>query len=66
MELNIALVVSFSLFCVVLLSSFIGTLTPYILHRMEINPALASGPFITTLNDLLGIAVYFGVAKLLI
>lgn len=66
MDMDIAMVVSFSLFCVVLLSSFTGTITPYILNRMEINPALASGPFITTFNDLLGIAVYFGVAKLLI
>ncbi len=66
MDMDIAMVVSFSLLSVVLLSSFTGTITPYILNRMEINPALASGPFITTLNDLLGIAVYFGVAKLLI
>lgn len=66
MGVDMAMVVSFSLFCVVLLASLTGTITPYVLNRMEVNPALASGPFITTFNDLLGIAVYFSVAKLLI
>jgi len=51
---------------VVLLSSFMGTVTPLVLHRFGINPAIASGPFITTTNDLLGLAVYFGVAMLLL
>ena len=58
--------VGFALFCVVLLSSFMGTVTPLVLHRYGINPAIASGPFITTTNDLLGLAVYFGVAMLLL
>lgn len=65
-DISISMVVAFSLFCVVLLSSFVGTIIPYILHKMDVNPALASGPFITTFNDLLGIAVYFTVAELLI
>ncbi|MDF2159317.1 magnesium transporter [Algoriphagus sp. CAU 1675] len=55
-----------ALFCVVLLSSFMGTVTPLVLNRFGINPAIASGPFITTTNDLLGLAVYFGVAMLLL
>ncbi|MFN5463175.1 MAG: magnesium transporter, partial [Bacteroidota bacterium] len=55
-----------ALFCVVLLSSFMGTVTPLVLHRIGVNPAIASGPFITTTNDLLGLAVYFGVAVLLL
>ena len=58
--------VGFALFCVVLLSSFMGTVTPLVLHRYGINPAIASGPFITTTNDLLGLAVYFGVAMWLL
>ena len=65
-EMAIALVVAISLFGVVLLSSLVGTLTPLLLHRFNVNPALASGPFITTLNDLLGIAVYFGIARILL
>ena len=58
--------VGVALFCVILLSSFMGTVTPLVLHRYGINPAIASGPFITTTNDLLGLAVYFGVAMLLL
>ena len=62
---TIALVVSIALFSVVLLASFMGTITPLLLDRFDINPALASGPFITTANDLLGILVYFMVASAL-
>ncbi len=62
---TIALVVSISLFSVVLLASFMGTITPLLLDHYNINPALASGPFITTANDLLGILVYFTVASAL-
>ncbi|MCW5911768.1 MAG: magnesium transporter [Cyclobacteriaceae bacterium] len=53
------LVVSLALFFVVVFASFVGTLTPIILNRLGFNPALASGPFITTTNDLLGLGVYF-------
>ncbi len=60
------LVVSMALFCVVLCASFIGTVTPLILNRFGFNPALASGPFITTTNDLLGIAIYFLTIHLLL
>lgn len=58
----LALTVSLALVCVVMLASFMGTITPLVLHRFGINPALASGPFITTTNDLLGLAVYFSIA----
>jgi len=62
---QIAIVVSIALFSVVLLASFMGTVTPLILDKIGINPALASGPFITTANDLIGLAVYFSVARML-
>ena len=61
-EVLLAYTVAIALFSVVLLASFMGTITPLILDRFGINPALASGPFITTANDLLGLAVYFSVA----
>jgi len=63
---NLALTVSFALFSVVVLASLMGTITPLVLDKFGINPAVASGPFITTINDLLGILVYFSVASLLI
>lgn len=63
---SLATVVSVSLLCVVMLSSFMGTITPIVLDKLGINPALASGPFITTANDLLGLGVYFMIAHLLL
>lgn len=61
----LAATVAIALFSVVLLASFMGTITPLLLDKFGINPALASGPFITTANDLLGLAVYFSVAHVL-
>jgi len=59
---KLAFVVSLALFTVVVIASFLGTLVPLILDKIKINPALASGPFITTAIDLIGLAVYFSVA----
>lgn len=56
---RLTIVVSIALFGVVIFASFIGTVTPLVLNRFGFNPALASGPFITTLNDLLGLGIYF-------
>ena len=57
-----ALIVSVSLFSIVMVSSLLGTITPIILDKLNFNPALASGPFITTTNDLIALAIYFIVA----
>ena len=65
-DYKLAIVVSIALFSVVMLSSLMGTITPMILNRFGINPAVAAGPFITTANDLLGLAVYFLVANMLL
>lgn len=62
---RLGVVVAFALFCVVMLASIMGTLTPLLLDKLGINPALASGPFITTANDLLGLGVYFAIAHFL-
>ncbi len=62
---KLSIVVSIALFSVVLLASIAGTITPLVLERFGINPALASGPFITTAIDLLGLAVYFMAAHYL-
>jgi magnesium transporter len=56
---RLSIVVSIALFGVVMFSSFVGTATPLILNRLGFNPALASGPFITTMSDLLGLTTYF-------
>ncbi|WP_266367955.1 magnesium transporter [Tellurirhabdus rosea] len=65
-EPRLFLVVATSLLAVVLLASFMGTITPLLLNRIGINPAVASGPFITTANDLIGIGVYFLIADFLL
>ncbi len=65
-EPRLFFVVGTSLLSVVLLASFTGTITPLILNRIGINPAVASGPFITTANDLIGIGVYFLIAQWLL
>ena len=57
-----ALIVSISLFSIVMVSSLLGTITPIILDKLNFNPALASGPFITTTNDLIALVIYFIVA----
>ena len=64
-SIKLAFIVAVSLFFVVLLASVMGTITPLILDKMKINPAIASGPFITTANDLLGLGVYFTIAHFL-
>lgn len=65
-EPRLFFVVATSLLAVVLLASFMGTVTPLLLNRIGINPAVASGPFITTANDLIGIGVYFLIAQWLL
>ena len=65
-RLELGAVVSIALVCVVMLSSFMGTSTPLVLDKLGVNPALASGPFITTTNDILGIIVYLAIANLLL
>ncbi|WP_235689693.1 magnesium transporter [Fulvivirga lutea] len=65
-EGNLSIIVSMALFFVVLIASFLGTVTPILLNKVGFNPALASGPFITTTNDLLGLAIYFYIVHLLI
>ncbi|MFY0689422.1 MAG: magnesium transporter [Cyclobacteriaceae bacterium] len=61
----LAFTTSMALLNIVLLASFMGTITPILLDKKGINPAIASGPFITTANDLLGLAVYFLIARFL-
>jgi magnesium transporter len=65
-EYSLSMVVSIALFSVIVFASFVGTVTPLILNRYGHNPALAAGPFITTINDLLGLTVYFFTIHLLL
>ncbi len=62
---KLAATVSIALFTVIMCASFLGTFVPLTLNRFKINPALATGPFVTTLNDIIGISIYFLVGRLL-
>lgn len=62
---TLAIVVSVSLFVVIIFAAVMGTLIPLLLDRYKIDPALATGPFITTLNDVLGLFIYFTVGMFL-
>lgn len=57
--------VSISLFAVVMFASIFGTLVPLTLEKFKIDPAIATGPFITITNDIIGMLIYMGVSSLL-
>jgi magnesium transporter len=59
-DMNFGMVVASSLFVIMLNATFVGSTVPILLDRMNIDPALATGPFITTSNDALGLFIYLG------
>ncbi|MCK4920466.1 MAG: magnesium transporter, partial [Bacteroidales bacterium] len=64
-SLALTFTVSISLLIVILFAAFFGTLIPLVLNKVKIDPALATGPFITTMNDIMGLFIYFLVGRLL-
>ncbi len=65
-EFQKALAISVSLIVVIIVAGLIGTFIPLFLDKRGIDPAIATGPFITTSNDIFGILIYFWIAKLII
>jgi magnesium transporter len=65
-EIIIGLIVTTALVSVIIIASLIGTFVPLLLDKFGIDPALATGPFITTSNDICGILIYFSIAKLIL
>ncbi|GAA4032818.1 MULTISPECIES: magnesium transporter [Flavobacterium] len=65
-EIIIGEIVTIALISVIVIASLIGTFIPLLLHRFNIDPALATGPFITTSNDICGILIYFSIAKMIL
>ena len=65
-DINIAFAISISLVAVVIVAGLIGTFIPLFLNRRGIDPAIATGPFITTSNDIFGILIYFMIAKVIL
>ncbi|MCH5584325.1 magnesium transporter [Shimazuella sp. AN120528] len=65
-ELNIGYVVSLSALAIVLWSSLVSAFLPLLLHRLKIDPAVVSGPLISTLVDGTGLIIYFSIAQLIL
>ena len=63
-SLELTITVSTALLAVILFASMFGTFVPLALNRFKIDPALATGPFITTVNDIMGLLIYLGIGRL--
>lgn len=62
-SLALTFTVSAALFSVILFASLFGTVVPLLLDKFKVDPALATGPFITTSNDLMGLIIYFSIGR---
>ncbi|TCP23916.1 magnesium transporter [Tenacibaculum skagerrakense] len=65
-DIQTSFAVSVSLVVVIIVAGLIGTFIPLFLDKRGIDPAIATGPFITTSNDIFGILIYFTIAKLIL
>lgn len=59
-------IVGVSLFFTLSFSTMVGATVPLLIKKLKIDPAVASGPFITTINDIMGLIIYFSIATLLL
>jgi len=62
----IGIIVGLSLFASLSVATIVGTLVPLLINRLKLDPAVASGPFITAVVDNLGLIIYFTVATSLL
>ncbi|WP_163537058.1 magnesium transporter [Gracilibacillus sp. YIM 98692] len=61
-DIYLGILVGISIMCTLMVATIAGAIVPLVMHRLKIDPAVASGPFITTLNDIISILIYFGLA----
>ncbi len=61
----LAVIVGVSLLCTLTVSTVVGFIVPLVINKLKFDPAIASGPFITTVNDMLGLVIYFSIATAL-
>lgn len=66
MAFLVSITIAISILSVIIMAALIGTFVPIILNKQGIDPAIATGPFITTSNDIIGILAYFYIAKLIL
>ena len=65
-EFLIGLLVGAAIFVSIFVATISGSFIPLFMHKMKVDPAVASGPFITTLNDVISIIIYLGLATVFI
>ncbi|WP_053220345.1 magnesium transporter [Virgibacillus senegalensis] len=61
-DIYLGLLVGISIMATLIVATIAGSLIPIMMHRLNIDPAVASGPFITTINDIISVLIYFGMA----
>ncbi|HET7658351.1 MAG TPA: magnesium transporter [Bacillales bacterium] len=61
-ELYLGMIVGFSLMCSLFVATLAGAFVPLIMHKLKVDPAVASGPFISTISDLISMMIYFSIA----
>lgn len=66
MAFSISLCTGIALLLAMILSSLSGTLIPLMFKKLKVDPAVASGPLITTVNDLVAVVTYYGLAWILV
>ena len=64
-SLALSYTVSIALFAVIIFAGLFGTFIPLVLDKFKVDPALATGPFITTMNDIVGLFIYFWVGQMM-
>lgn len=65
-QYQVGLAISISMVVVILFAATLGTLVPLFLHKNKIDPAIATGPFVSTTNDVFGIILYFWIAQMIL
>jgi magnesium transporter len=65
-RMDIGLIVGLAMLSAITLSSLLGAMVPLLFRRLGVDPALASGPFVTTCNDMIGVLNYMGIATLML
>jgi magnesium transporter len=66
MDQKLGITIAISMLCVIIVAALVGTFVPIILNKKGIDPAIATGPFITTSNDIFGIFLFFYIAKMIL
>ena len=66
LPIELSITISLSMLCVIVVAALIGTSVPILLDKKGIDPAIATGPFITTSNDIFGIFLFFYIAKIIL